>query len=60
MNIFKEHTGATGLEQLATGRVRAEGTIMSIGKRVAFAEGRILDESGQLYSSATSTLLVFE
>ncbi len=44
----------------ATGRVRAEGTIMSIGKRVAFAEGRIIDESGQLYASATSTLLVFE
>jgi len=44
----------------ATGRVRAEGKIMSIGKRVAFAEGRILDESGQLYASATSTLLIFE
>jgi len=42
------------------GPVRAEGKIVSIGKRVAFAEARITDEAGRLYASATSTLLVFE
>ena len=42
-----------------TGPVRAEGKV-SIGKRVAFAEARITDATGQLYSSATSTLLVFD
>jgi len=40
--------------------VRAEGKIVLIGKRVAFAEARITDEAGRLYASATSTLLVFE
>lgn len=43
-----------------TGLVRAEGKVVSIGKRVAFAEARITDEAGRLYASATSTLLVFE
>jgi uncharacterized protein (TIGR00369 family) len=43
-----------------TGPVRAEGKVVSIGKRVAFAEARITDAAGQLYASATSTLLLFE
>jgi uncharacterized protein (TIGR00369 family) len=43
-----------------TGAVRAEGKLVSLGKRVAFAEARITDEEGRLYASATSTLLVFE
>ena len=43
-----------------TGPVRAEGKVVSIGKRVAFAEGRITDVAGRLYASATSTLLVFD
>ena len=43
-----------------TGPVRAEGKVVSIGRRVAFAEGRITDAAGQLYASATSTLLVFD
>lgn len=43
-----------------TGPVRAEGKVLSIGKRVAFAEGRITDATGRLYATATSTLLVFE
>jgi len=41
-----------------TGKVRAEGRIVSIGRRAAFAEARLTDASGQLYASATSTLLV--
>lgn len=43
-----------------TGEVRAIGTVLSIGRRAAFAEAKILDAEGRLYASATSTLLVFE
>jgi uncharacterized protein (TIGR00369 family) len=43
-----------------TGPIRAEGRVLSIGRRVAFAEGRIVDTDGRLYASGTSTLLVFE
>ncbi len=43
-----------------TGPVRAEGVVMSIGRRVAFAEARLTDGQGRLCASATSTLLVFE
>lgn len=50
------HRGLTD----STGPVRAEGKVVSIGKRVAFAEARLTDEAGRLYASATSTLLVFE
>jgi uncharacterized protein (TIGR00369 family) len=41
-----------------TGPVRAEGKVISIGKRIAFTEARLTDMSGRLYASATSTLLV--
>jgi len=43
-----------------TGRLRAEGRVRSIGRRVAFAEASLLDADGRLYGSATSTLLVFD
>ena len=43
-----------------TGPVRAEGKVLSIGRRAAFAEARLVDSAGTLYASATSTLLVFE
>jgi uncharacterized protein (TIGR00369 family) len=41
-----------------TGPVRAEGRVVSIGRRAAFAEAKLTDASGRLYASATSTLLV--
>jgi len=41
-----------------TGPVRAEATVISIGRRVAFVEGRLSDAEGRLLASATSTLLV--
>lgn len=44
----------------ATGQVRAEGRVISIGRRVAFAEARLVDADGKLLASATSTLLVME
>ena len=43
-----------------TGEVRAIGTLQSFGRRVAFAEARLVDRTGKLYASATSTLLIFE
>ena len=41
-----------------TGKVRAIGTVLSFGRRVAFAEARILDAQDRLIASATSTLPV--
>ena len=43
-----------------TGKVRAEGRVVSIGRRAAFAEPTLKGLDGRLYASATSTLLVFE
>ncbi|WP_304166609.1 PaaI family thioesterase [Phenylobacterium aquaticum] len=43
-----------------TGPIRAEGKVISMGRRAAFAEGRLTDLEGRLYATATSTLLVFE
>lgn len=43
-----------------TGQVRAEGVVISMGRRVAFAEAKLIDGDGKLYASATSTLLVME
>jgi len=42
------------------GLLRAEGKVLSFGRRAAFAEARLVDGEGRLYASATSTLLVFE
>ena len=41
-----------------TGVVRAEGVVVSMGRRVAFAEAKLTDSSGKLLATATSTLLV--
>ncbi|WP_419825725.1 PaaI family thioesterase [Sphingomonas sp.] len=41
-----------------TGTVRAAGTVVSVGRRAAFAEGRLEDAGGRLLASATSSLLV--
>jgi uncharacterized protein (TIGR00369 family) len=41
-----------------TGTVRAEGRILSMGRRVAFAEAKLVDKNGKLLASATSTLLI--
>ena len=41
-----------------TGVVRAEGKVVTFGRRAAFAEARLTDAQGRLYASATSSLLV--
>lgn len=43
-----------------TGPVRAEGRVLTLGRRAGFAEATLKDENGVLYASATSTLLVFD
>lgn len=43
-----------------TGPLRAEGRVVSLGRRAAFAEATLQDEAGRLYASATSTLLVID
>jgi uncharacterized protein (TIGR00369 family) len=41
-----------------TGPVRAEGRVVSIGRRVAFSEARLVDSAGTLYASGSSSILV--
>jgi uncharacterized protein (TIGR00369 family) len=43
-----------------TGLLRAEGRVLSFGRRAAFAEAKLTDTNGNLYASATSSLLVFD
>lgn len=42
-----------------SGKVRAVGKIVSIGKRAAFAKASLFDQTGRLCATATSTLIVF-
>jgi len=44
----------------STGALRSEGRVVTIGRRVAFAEARLVDVGGKLYASATSTLLLMD
>jgi len=41
-----------------SGPLRAEGQVLSMGRRVAFAEAKLVDAGGRLHASATSTLLL--
>jgi len=43
-----------------TGPLRSEGRVVTFGRRVAFAEGKLIDAAGKLFASATSTLLIIE
>src|SRR5262249_1773281 len=42
-----------------TGLIKAEGIVMSRGRRVGTAEGRITDGAGRLLAHGTSTCLIF-
>ncbi|MDT5319074.1 MAG: hypothetical protein QOD88_1596 [Mycobacterium sp.] len=46
--------------RLDTGRLTATGTVVKSGSRVGFTEGVVIDGSGKLVATATSTLLVFD
>jgi uncharacterized protein (TIGR00369 family) len=43
-----------------TGPIKAEGTVLSRGRRVGTAEGRINDGNGRLLAHGTTTCLIFE
>jgi uncharacterized protein (TIGR00369 family) len=43
-----------------TGLVRAIGTVVSFGRRTAFAEARLVGADDRLFASASSTLMVFD
>lgn len=44
----------------STGPLRAEGRVVTNGRRVAFAEAKLVNAAGVLFASATSTLLIIE
>ena len=43
-----------------TGSIRAEGTVISRGRRVGTAEGRVIDRDGRLLVHGTTTCLIFD
>jgi uncharacterized protein (TIGR00369 family) len=43
-----------------TGRVRAEGKVLSAGRRVGTAEGRLVDAQGRLLATGTTTCLIMQ
>ena len=44
----------------ATGPIKAEGVVMSRGRRVGTAEGRLTDGEGRLLAHGTTTCLIFQ
>src|SRR5580658_2347927 len=43
-----------------TGTIRAEGVVLSRGRRVGTAEGRVTDGQGRLLAHGTTTCLIFQ
>jgi uncharacterized protein (TIGR00369 family) len=43
-----------------TGMIKAEGIVLSRGRRVGTAEGRLTDDSGRLLAHGTTTCLIFQ
>ena len=44
----------------ATGAIKAEGIVLSRGRRVGTAEGRVTDGKGRLLAHGTTTCLIFQ
>ena len=42
-----------------TGLIKAEGVVLSCGRRIGTAEGRITDQEGRLLAHGTTTCLIF-
>ena len=42
-----------------TGTLKAVGETVNVGRQVATAEGKLIDESGKLYAHATTTCFIF-
>src|SRR5229473_4524707 len=43
-----------------TGPIKAEGVVLSRGRRIGTAEGRITDQQGRLLAHGTTTCLIFQ
>ncbi|HEX5517024.1 MAG TPA: PaaI family thioesterase, partial [Pseudolabrys sp.] len=43
-----------------TGLIKAEGIVLSCGRRVGTAEGRVTDRQGRLLAHGTMTCLIFQ
>jgi uncharacterized protein (TIGR00369 family) len=43
-----------------TGRLRAIGEVIRVGRRTGVAEGRIEDDAGKIYATGSTTCLVFD
>ena len=43
-----------------TGSLRAVGEIVNVGRQIASAEGKLLDENGKLYAHGTTTCFIFD
>jgi uncharacterized protein (TIGR00369 family) len=43
-----------------TGPIKAEGIVLSCGRRIGTAEGRIIDQAGRLLAHGTTTCLIFQ
>lgn len=43
-----------------TGLIMAEGNVVSCGRQVATAEGKIINEKGEVHATGTATCLIFE
>jgi uncharacterized protein (TIGR00369 family) len=44
----------------ALGEVMVEGQVLNVGRKAAFAEGKILDSAGKLYATGTTTCAVWD
>ncbi len=43
-----------------TGKIRAEGVVLSRGRRIGTTEGKIVDRNGRLHAHGTTTCLILE
>ena len=43
-----------------SGQVKAEGIVLTAGRRIGTAEGRLTDQTGRLLAHGTTTCLIFE
>ena len=43
-----------------TGTLKAVGEIVNVGRQIASAEGKLLDENGKLYAHGTTTYFIFD
>jgi uncharacterized protein (TIGR00369 family) len=43
-----------------TGEIKAEGSVLTMGRRIGTAEGRLTDKAGRLLAHGTTTCLIFE